>query len=75
MFTVSMGRCKLILLFLSFWVGVGSAQDVLTGRYNMECLDLAAGLPHNHVNQIWVGTRHHSLARPLVDGLQLLHLR
>lgn len=52
-----MGRCKLILWCLALWVGVASAQDVLTGRYNMECLDLAAGLPHNHVNQIFADSQ------------------
>ena len=40
------------------------AQSMLAEHYNMACLDLSAGLPHNHVNQlfadsqgfIWVST-------------------
>lgn len=33
------------------------AQGVLTDRYNMARLDLAAGLPHNHVNHIFADSR------------------
>lgn len=48
-----MERWKLIWLCLTLWVAGASAQDLLTGRYNMVCLDLSAGLPHNHVNQLF----------------------
>lgn len=40
--------CLLLLL-----MGRLSAQDALTDHYNMITLDLASGLPHNNVNQIF----------------------
>lgn len=33
------------------------AQNMLTERYNMTCLDLSTGLPHNHVNQLFVDSQ------------------
>ena len=33
------------------------AQNVLTERYNMTCLDLSVGLPHLHVNQIFADSQ------------------
>ena len=45
---------KTLLLLLSFCsVNGASAQGMLTDHYNVASLDLAAGLPHNNVNQIF----------------------
>ncbi len=57
MFAKEMGRWKLIVFCLVLWACGAWAQDVLTGRYNMECLDLSTGLPHNHVNQIFTDSQ------------------
>jgi ligand-binding sensor domain-containing protein/AraC-like DNA-binding protein len=34
-----------------------TAQTMLTERYNMTCLDLSAGLPHNHVNHLFADSQ------------------
>ena len=57
MFAKEMGRWKLIVFCLVLWACGAWAQEVLTGRYNMECLDLSTGLPHNHVNQIFTDSQ------------------
>ena len=45
----------LSLLLMPFLFECGlSAQDMLAEQYIMSSLDLASGLPHNHVNQIFV---------------------
>ena len=51
-----MRRCVIILL-LHLLIGSVAAKNVLTDRYNMTCLDLAAGLPHNNVNQIFADSQ------------------
>jgi ligand-binding sensor domain-containing protein len=38
-------------------IGTVAAKDMLTDRYNITCLDLAAGLPHNNVNQIFADSQ------------------
>lgn len=48
---------KLIACLLLLSVHKATANNVLTERYNITCLDLAAGLPHNHVNQIFADSQ------------------
>ena len=50
---------KVLFLYymLTFWVGTSVAQSVLTDQYNMTCLDLSTGLPHNNVNQIFADSQ------------------
>ena len=50
---------KVLFLYymLTFWVGMSVAQNVLTDQYNMTCLDLSIGLPHNNVNQIFADSQ------------------
>ena len=50
---------KYLLLFyiLTFLVGTSVAQNVLTDQYNMTCLDLSTGLPHNNVNQVFADSQ------------------
>ena len=70
----------LLFLMLTFLAGFSVAQNVLTDKYNVTCLDLAAGLPHNHVNQvfadsqgfIWVSTYGGGAVR--YDGYLFMHL-
>ena len=51
------GILRLIGCLLAFFVSGSMAQNVLTERYNMTCLDLSAGLPHLHVNQIFADSQ------------------
>ena len=44
-------------VLLGLLAGESVAQGVLTDRYNMARLDLAAGLPHNHVNHIFADSQ------------------
>ena len=50
---------KTILLYglFSLFVGTSAAQSVLTDQYNMTCLDLSTGLPHNNVNQVFADSQ------------------
>ena len=50
---------KFLFLYyiLTFWVGTLVAQNVLTDQYNMTCLDLSTGLPHNNVNQVFADSQ------------------
>ena len=50
---------KTILLYglFSLFVGTSAAQSVLTDQYNMTCLDLSTGLPHNNVNQVFTDSQ------------------
>ena len=48
---------RLIGCLLAFLAGTSVAQNVLTERYNMTYLDLSAGLPHHHVNQIFADSQ------------------
>ena len=50
---------KYLLLYyiLTFLVGTSVAQNVLTDQYNMTCLDLSTGLPHNNVNQVFADSQ------------------
>ena len=56
------------------------AQGVLTDKYNVTCLNLASGLSHNHVNQIfadsrgfiWISTYGGGVVR--YDGYLFMHL-
>ena len=41
----------------SLFVGTSAAQSVLTDQYNMTCLDLSTGLPHNNVNQVFTDSQ------------------
>lgn len=50
-------RLFVLGVLLGLLAGVSVAQGVLTGRYNMTRLDLAAGLPHNHVNHIFADSQ------------------
>ena len=36
---------------------VSLQSDMLVERYNMACLDLRVGLPHDHVNDIFVDSK------------------
>jgi ligand-binding sensor domain-containing protein/AraC-like DNA-binding protein len=49
-------RCVFFVL-LQLLVGIVAAKDMLTDRYNITCLDLTAGLPHNNVNQIFADSQ------------------
>ena len=50
---------KTILLYglFSLFIGTSAAQSVLTDQYNMTCLDLSTGLPHNNVNQVFTDSQ------------------
>ncbi len=50
---------KTFLLYglFSLFVGTSAAQSVLTDLYNMTCLDLSTGLPHNNVNQVFADSQ------------------
>ena len=50
---------KTFLLYglFSLFVGTSAAQSVLTDQYNMTCLDLSTGLPHNNVNQVFADSQ------------------
>ena len=50
-------RWFILGILLVLLAGRSVAQGVLTDRYNMARLDLAAGLPHNHVNHIFADSR------------------
>lgn len=47
----------LTILFMAWISGAALAQGGLNARYNMETIDLASGLPHNHVNQIFADSQ------------------
>lgn len=51
-----MRRCVIFVL-LHLLAGTLAAKNVMTDRYNITCLDLAAGLPHNNVNQIFADSQ------------------
>lgn len=53
-----------MLMSVAFFISCSSlftsptvAQCMLTERYNMACLDLGVGLPHNHVNHIFADSQ------------------
>ena len=46
-----------LFLMLTYLAGFTVAQSVLTDKYNVTCLDLAAGLPHNNVNQVFADSQ------------------
>ena len=46
-----------IILMLVALTGSLSAQDALTGHYQMTTLDLSTGLPNNNVNQFFVDSK------------------
>lgn len=48
---------RLVCLLLVFLASPSSAREVLTDYYQVTMLDLAAGLPHNNVNQFFVDSR------------------
>jgi ligand-binding sensor domain-containing protein/AraC-like DNA-binding protein len=50
-------RRWVFFVLLQLLIGSVTAKDVLTDRYNITCLDLAAGLPHNNVNQIFADSQ------------------
>lgn len=47
----------IVYLVMALLTGTSAAQSMLTEQYNVSCLDLAAGLPHNHVNQIFADSQ------------------
>lgn len=46
--------CLVLCIIFTFCL---SAQEALIERYRMDAIDLSAGLPHNHVNQIFSDSR------------------
>ena len=50
-------RSFLLYWMMTLFVGTSLAQNVPTDQYNMTCLDLSTGLPHNNVNQIFADSQ------------------
>ncbi len=46
-----------VFFMLAVLCGAACGQSRLLERYNMSCLDLASGLPHNNVNHIFVDSQ------------------